>query len=151
MNERGLQWIDKEDWVYETCFTLAADMMRKENMELVFEGLDTYADVYLNDECILKADNMFRRWSIPVRQYIREENNILKVYFHSPVKIDVPKWDALPYQYPASNDQSENGGLFNKKISILPVRQVIIMAGTGGRVWLPPASGVRCISWLGAI
>ena len=93
-------------------------MMRKENMELVFEGLDTYADVYLNDECILKADNMFRRWSIPVRQYIREENNILKVYFHSPVKIDVPKWDALPYQYPASNDQSENGGLFNKKISI---------------------------------
>lgn len=118
LNERGLQWIDKEDWVYETCFTLAADMMRKENMELVFEGLDTYADVYLNDECILKADNMFRRWSISVRQYIREENNILKVYFHSPVKIDVPKWDALPYQYPASNDQSENGGLFNKKISI---------------------------------
>lgn len=42
----------------------------------------------------------------------------MKVYFHSPVKIDVPKWDALPYQYPASNDQSENGGLFNKKISI---------------------------------
>lgn len=118
LNERGLQWIDKEDWVYETCFTLAADMMRKENMELVFEGLDTYADVYLNDECILKANNMFRRWSIPVRQCIREENNILKVYFHSPVKIDVPKWDALPYQYPASNDQSENGGLFNKKISI---------------------------------
>ena len=118
LNERGLQWIDKEDWVYETCFTLAAGMMRKENMELVFEGLDTYADVYLNDECILKANNMFRRWSIPVRQYIREENNILKVYFHSPVKIDVPKWDALPYQYPASNDQSENGGLFNKKISI---------------------------------
>ena len=50
LNERGLQWIDKEDWVYETCFTLAADMMRKENMELVFEGLDTYADVYLNLE-----------------------------------------------------------------------------------------------------
>lgn len=118
LNERGLQWIDKEDWIYETCFTLAADMMRKENMELVFEGLDTYADVYLNDECILKADNMFRRWSIPVRQYIREESNVLKVYFHSPVKIDVPKWDALPYQYPASNDQSENGGLFNKKISV---------------------------------
>ncbi len=118
LNERGLQWIDKEDWVYETCFTLAAGMMRKENMELVFEGLDTYADVYLNDECILKADNMFRRWSIPIRQYIREENNILKVYFHSPIKIDVLKWDALPYQYPASNDQSENGGLFNKKISI---------------------------------
>ena len=65
-------------------------------MELVFEGLDTYADVYLNDECILKADNMFRCWSIPVRQYIREENNILKVYFHSPVKIASPNGMHFP-------------------------------------------------------
>lgn len=118
LNERGLQWIDKEDWVYETNFVLSADMMQKENMDLVFEGLDTYADVYLNDECILKADNMFRSWSIPVRQYIKEGDNVLRVYFHSPIKIDVPKWDALPYQYPATNDQSENGGLLDKKISI---------------------------------
>lgn len=118
LNEQGLQWIDKEDWVYETNFVLSADMMQKENMDLVFEGLDTYADVYLNDECILKADNMFRSWSIPVRQYIKEGDNVLRVYFHSPIKIDVPKWDALPYQYPATNDQSENGGLLDKKISI---------------------------------
>lgn len=118
LNERGLQWIDKEDWIYETHFTLTADMKQKENLDLVFEGLDTYADVYLNEECILKADNMFRRWSVPVKQYIKEGDNVLKVYFHSPVKIDAPKWDALPYHYPASNDQSENGGLLDKKISV---------------------------------
>lgn len=118
LNERGLQWIDKEDWIYETRFDLSADMMQKENLDLVFEGLDTYADVYLNDVCILKADNMFRRWSLPVKQHMNEGENVLKVYFHSPIKIDVPKWDALPYHYPASNDQSENGGLLDKKISI---------------------------------
>lgn len=118
LNERGLQWIDKEDWIYETRFSLSSDMMQKENMDLVFEGLDTYADVYLNDECVLKADNMFRRWSLPVKQYIKEGDNVLKIYFHSPIKVDVPKWDALPYHYPASNDQSENGGLLDKKISI---------------------------------
>lgn len=118
LNERGLQWIDKEDWVYETRFSLSSDMMQKENMDLVFEGLDTYADVYLNDECVLKADNMFRRWSLPVKQYIKEGDNVLKIYFHSPIKIDAPKWDALPYHYPATNDQSENGGLLDKKISV---------------------------------
>lgn len=118
LNERGLQWIDKEDWIYETHFTLTADMKQKENLDLVFEGLDTYGDVYLNEECVLKADNMFRCWSIPVKQYIKEGDNVLKVYFHSPVKVDVPKWDALPYHYPASNDQSENGGLLDKKISV---------------------------------
>ncbi len=118
LNERGLQWIDKEDWIYETRFSLSSDMMQKENMDLIFEGLDTYADVYLNDECILKADNMFRRWSLPVKQYIKEGDNVLKIYFHSPIKIDVPKWDALPYHYPATNDQSENGGVLDKKISV---------------------------------
>ncbi len=118
LNERGLQWIDKEDWIYETHFTLTADMEQKENLDLVFEGLDTYADVYLNEVCVLKADNMFRRWSVPVKQHIKEGDNVLKVYFHSPVKVDAPKWDALPYHYPASNDQSENGGLLDKKISV---------------------------------
>lgn len=32
--------------------------------------------------------------------------------------MDIPKWDALPYHYEASNDQSENGGLFDKKVSV---------------------------------
>ena len=40
------------------------------------------------------------------------------MYFHSPVKIDMPKYDALPFHYHASNDQSENGGLLDKKISV---------------------------------
>lgn len=118
LNERGLQWIDKEDWVYEKVFTLSDDMIKEENLDLVFEGLDTYADVYLNDTCILKADNMFRRWQVSVKPYMKKEKNLLRIYFHSPVKIDVPKWDALPFHYPASNDQSENGGLLEKKISV---------------------------------
>lgn len=119
LNERGLQWIDKEDWLYETTFRIDEEMARQENLELLFEGLDTYADVYLNDSCILRADNMFRRWSVSVKELVKPQGeNILRVYFHSPVKVDVPKWDALPFQYEASNDQSENGGLLEKKISI---------------------------------
>lgn len=118
LNERGLQWIDKEDWIYETILPLTAEMLEQENIDLIFKGLDTYADVYINDNLILKADNMFRTWRTPVKQWVHAGNNTLKVYFHSPVKIDVPKWDALPYHYEASNDQSANGGLFDKKISV---------------------------------
>ena len=121
LNERGVQWVDKEDWIYQTEFTANKDILSKECIELVFEGLDTYADVYLNDEQtpILKADNMFRRWRVDVKQSLKEGKNLLKVYFHSPVKIDMPKWEAmLPAQYPCQNDQSENGGLLNRKISV---------------------------------
>ena len=118
LNERGVQWIDKEDWVYTTTFTADKALLAKECIELVFEGLDTYADVYLNDELLLKADNMFRRWRIDVKSHLREGNNNLKVYFHSVVKIDMPKWEALPFQYYRWNDQAENGGLLNRKISV---------------------------------
>lgn len=118
LNERGLQWIDKEDWIYETSFILAPEMMEKSNIRLLFKGLDTYADVYLNDIKILTADNMFRQWQIDIKDKLKAEGNVLKVYFHSPIKMDIPKWDALPYHYEASNDQSENGGVFDKKVSV---------------------------------
>lgn len=118
LNERGLQWIDKEDWIYETTFNVTPEMMNKSNLRLHFKGLDTYADVYLNDEKILEADNMFRQWHADIKNKVKAEGNVLRIYFHSPVKIDVPKWDALPFHYEATNDQSENGGLLDKKISV---------------------------------
>lgn len=118
LNERGLQWIDKEDWIYETTFDLSKDILNKNNIEILFKGLDTYADIYLNDEKILATDNMFRQWAVDIKGKVKSKENILRVYFHSPIKEDMPKWDALPFQYEATNDQSENGGLFNKKLSV---------------------------------
>ena len=118
LNERGVQWIDKEDWVYTTTFTADKELLDKECIELVFEGLDTYADVYLNDKLLIKANNMFRRWRVDVKPHLLEGKNNLKVYFHSVVKIDMPKWEALPFQYSCQNDQSQNGGLLDRKISI---------------------------------
>lgn len=118
LNERGMQWIDKEDWIYQTTFQLTPEMMERQNIYLVFKGLDTYADVYLNEKKILEANNMFREWRTNIKPDFKSGENVLKIYFHSPIKVDIPKWDALPYQYEASNDQSENGGVFNKKVSV---------------------------------
>ncbi|MDR0506692.1 MAG: glycoside hydrolase family 2 protein [Dysgonamonadaceae bacterium] len=118
LNERGLQWIDKEDWMYETVFDADNAIMEKNNIQIHFFGLDTYADVYLNGEQILKADNMFREWKVDVKGKLKASGNKLEVYFHSPIKIDIPKFDALPYQYRTGPDQSENGGIFDKRVSI---------------------------------
>lgn len=118
LNERGVQWVDKEDWIYETHFEADAGLLARERIELVFEGLDTYADVYLNDEKVLAADNMFCRWRTEVKRLLRPGENTLKVYFHSPIKVDLPKYDSLPYRYEAVNDQSANGGLFDKRVSV---------------------------------
>jgi len=119
LNERGLQWIDKEDWIYEISFDLSEDIYSKNNIQILFKGLDTYADVYLNNEKIISANNMFRQWKADIKKIAKRTGNNLKVYFHSPIKMDIPKWDALPIYYKASNDQSENGGIFDKKLSVV--------------------------------
>ncbi|MDR1880810.1 MAG: glycoside hydrolase family 2 protein [Tannerellaceae bacterium] len=118
LNERGVQWVDKEDWDYRTTVHVSPAIAAMDHVELCFEGLDTYADVYLNDSCILRADNMFRRWQVEVKGLLREGGNELLVRFRSPIREDIPKFDALPYRNEAANDQSENGGVFDRKVSV---------------------------------
>lgn len=118
LNEKEVQWVDKEDWEYKTTFRLTPQMLNQQHILMNFEGLDTYADVYLNDSLILKANNMFRSWEIPITELVEKGKNTLRVFFHSPLKHDLAKFDALNFQYFANNDQSQNGGMFNKKLSI---------------------------------
>lgn len=66
-NELKLQWIGKTNWEYETTFDVAAATWQRQYPELVFKGLDTYADVTLNGTAILHADNMFREWRAQVK------------------------------------------------------------------------------------
>ena len=118
LNERSVQWVDKEDWMYETTFNATAEEVNAENQEIVFKGLDTYADVYLNHERILVADNMHRTWKCDVKGKLREGENLLEVYFNSPIKVDLPKYDQYDYTFNTGPDQSQNGGIFNKTLSI---------------------------------
>lgn len=118
LNERGVQWVDKEDWMYETTFVADSSEFSALNQYLVFYGLDTYADVYLNHTCILKANNMHRTWKCDIKGLLKQGGNILEVYFHSPIKVDLPKFDQYPYRFNTGPDQSQNGGIFDKTISI---------------------------------
>ncbi|MDR1555905.1 MAG: glycoside hydrolase family 2 protein [Tannerellaceae bacterium] len=118
LNERSVQWIDKEDWEYKTTLHVSAGLFGKEHIELDFKGLDTYADVFLNDSCILKANNMFREWRVDVKSLLKQGDNALRVRFRSPVREDLPKFDAIHYPIEAGNDQSENGGILDKKLSV---------------------------------
>jgi beta-mannosidase len=118
-NEKEQQWIDKEDWVYRKTFLADSDLCSMQKIELSFKGLDTYADVYLNDSLVLKADNMFREWNPDIKRKIKYGKNELRIIFHSPIKIGLQKYDALGYIIPVSdNDQSENGGVGKKRVSI---------------------------------
>ncbi len=107
VNEEKVQWIERENWMYETSFTVAS-IGEKTRYELVFDGLDTYASVFLNGEKILSADNMFRRWSGDVKPWLKAGSNTLMVYFRSPMTVNEPKLSGpLPYHVTAENDANK--------------------------------------------
>ncbi|WP_282125283.1 beta-mannosidase [Marinifilum flexuosum] len=120
LNEHDLQWIDKKDWIYKTEFDLDQNFLKKDRLVLDFKGLDTYADVYLNDQEVLSADNMFREWTVDVKKYLKTGKNKLKVEFRSPINEGLKLYDANGFVYPgAENDQAELGQVEgNKRVSI---------------------------------
>jgi beta-mannosidase len=99
-NEAKLQWIGEKDWEYENRFVPGAKLLDEKQVELVFEGLDTYADVYLNDSLILQANNMFHEWRIEVKPLLKRGTNRLRIVFHAPEKSAAEAWEALGYELP---------------------------------------------------
>ncbi len=99
-NESRLQWIESKDWEYRKRFDADTTLLSEQVVELLFKGLDTYADVYLNGQKILEADNMFRSWLVDVKSLLRPQNNELRLFFHAPTHKETPKWEALGYELP---------------------------------------------------
>lgn len=107
-NEKDLQWIDKENWEYKTEFDLTREMLAKDVVDLVFEGLDTYADVYINEQKVLFANNMFLTWKSDIKKQLLPGKNTLRIYFHSPINYVMSQYNSLGYTIPVSNnDQSD--------------------------------------------
>lgn len=85
-NEAKLQWIEGAGWEYKTAIQATPEMLRRRNVELVFDGLDAYAEVYVNGTPVLTANNMFRTWRVDVRSVLHAGSNELRVVFPSPDK-----------------------------------------------------------------
>lgn len=98
-NEKKLQWIGHSDWVYLCNFDVDNELFGRKNIDIVFEGMDTRAKVWLNDSLIITADNMFRTWKSDVKQLLRRKDNKIIILFESPLKVN-QKSKSLPYTLP---------------------------------------------------
>ena len=82
-NEYETRELSRRDYQYEREFEVPESFFREEEQCLVFEGLDTIADIYLNDELLLAVNDMHRTWRIDVKGKLKAVNR-LAVAFHSP-------------------------------------------------------------------
>ena len=83
-NELKMGWIAECDWMYQTKFDFNSDTNK--NVDLVFEGLDTICEIYLNEIKLGGTDNMFLTFTYNVKNILKLSNNILKVIIKSPVR-----------------------------------------------------------------
>lgn len=86
-NSEHCRWIEQHDWSYTREFTLTPEDISEEAgiPELLFEGLDTYCEIRLNDVLVGTAENMFIPHRFCVKGRLRAGVNTLCVRFHSPV------------------------------------------------------------------
>lgn len=96
--EAGLQWIGLANWEYRTTFDAPREALQDARSDLVFGGLDTFAEVWLNGEKLLDANNAFRTWRVPVQGKLHAHGNELRVVFHSPITMLLPQVQAMPHK-----------------------------------------------------
>ena len=114
-NEAEMQWISDEDWTYKLMFEPDKDLMERKNIILFFHGLDTYADIFLNNIKVLSANNMFHPWSANVKDVIKDGMNNLEIHFRSPLKEVSGQMNSIDYSLPADNDQAGKTSPYTRK------------------------------------
>lgn len=114
-NESRLKWIADSDWVYALTFTIDDTLLSQKHLELVFDGLDTYATITLNGENIAETNNMFHPWRIDVKNIVKKGENLLQVYFHSVLAREAELSKGRKQLYPSGNDQANGTSTFTRK------------------------------------
>lgn len=84
-NEEEVQWVGRQAWKYRKQFHVPNEALLDHAVKkyLVFDGLDTYARVWLNGRKILKCENMFVSHRVEVSHAINTDQtpNLLEVAF----------------------------------------------------------------------
>ena len=80
---RDLFW---QDYIFERSFEVTQELLNQDVIQLVCYGIDTLADLYINDTHVIYMNNMHRTWRIPVKEYLHEGSNSIRFYFKSTLR-----------------------------------------------------------------
>jgi len=83
VNEQKVTWVFENDWDYELKFDINTTFLQHERILLRFYGLDTIAEISLNNQLVGNTKNMFRTWEYDVKQLLKGGENLLKEIFSS--------------------------------------------------------------------
>lgn len=106
-NEKKVQWVSDSEWEYRKTIPADQNLLKHKHIDLVFEGLNTLADVSVNGKLVLHADNMFREWRIDIKSYLKQGNNTVTIVFHR-IKPEVARLEKV---HPEENEGQDTSAL----------------------------------------
>ncbi|KIM26256.1 glycoside hydrolase family 2 protein [Serendipita vermifera MAFF 305830] len=87
LNEHLVQWIGEEDWAFRTKITITPEMHALPHIDLILDGLDTYATVEFDGTTILETNNMFVPYRADLKRSLGHSDcateHSLHITFHS--------------------------------------------------------------------
>ena len=84
LNEHKMEKIFNSDWYFEKKFDLNQEFLEYNHILLKFHGLDTIAQIILNDTLLGRSENMFIDYEFDVTNILKPKDNFLIVHFKSP-------------------------------------------------------------------
>lgn len=137
MNELTALKLMENDFRFRTIFTLTRQQVESDFLILHFDGIDTLADIYLNDVCLGHADNMHRVWEFAIEEIARIGENELRVEIASPTRF-----------IEAENEKVYTGGSTDSMRGFPHLRKAHCMFGWDWGPRLPDAGIFREVSVL---
>jgi beta-mannosidase len=98
--EETLDWIGHTVWDYTREVNLDEACLSKQKIALVCEGLDTVADVYVNDQGVGRPRNQFRGYAFSIKPYLKPGQNTLRIQFQPPMDYGAKLAEQYPYPLP---------------------------------------------------
>lgn len=96
-NEWSTYELLKNDYEFANEFTVTEEQLAADRLTLCFEGVDTAADIYLNDGLLASVNNMHRSWRFDIKALARVGENRLRIYFRSNILYAEALHEADPY------------------------------------------------------
>lgn len=86
-NETSAAALAEQSYIYRRRFTVSAEWLHMDHIDLVLDGVDTFADVLVNGSLAGKTENAYRMWQFPVKELLREGINELEIRLEAPHRL----------------------------------------------------------------
>lgn len=86
-NPMDYQWVGNQTWTYYKSFNITQDTLQNRVIQFVSDGIDTFAEVYINGILIYTSDNMYQQNWINIKPILKQYNNNVTINFLSKVKL----------------------------------------------------------------